>query len=93
MSKSILQTERVCWFCGTTYNLHKHHVIYGRGNRAKSEHYGLTVYLCQPHHTAALEGVHFNAERDLELKKYAQKAFEARYGHEKFMEEFGKNYL
>lgn len=34
-----------------------------------------------------------NRERDLLLKKYAQKIFEEEYGHEKFMEVFKRNYL
>ena len=49
--------------------------------------------MCQPHHRDSKEGVHFNKDLDLELKKLAQKRFEEKYGHEKFMAIFGKNYL
>ena len=34
-----------------------------------------------------------NHERDMILKKYAQKVFETEYGREKFIEIFHKNYL
>lgn len=27
--KSILQSDKECFMCGTTYNLERHHVIFG----------------------------------------------------------------
>jgi len=91
--KSIIQTEKECYFCGIPYNLHRHHIIYGTANRKQSEKYGLTVWLCQSHHTGCA-GVHFNRELDLHLKKLAQKRFEAEYGANiTFREVFGRNYL
>lgn len=93
MAKSIISDYKECYFCQTTYNLHKHH-IFGGANRKKSEHYGLWVYLCEGHHNMDLkEGVHYNKKRDKELKQLAQSIFESKYSHEEFMEEFGKNYL
>lgn len=53
----------------------------------------MQVYLCANHHNMSANGVHMNRERDLLLKKYAQKIFEEEYGHEKFMEVFKRNYL
>ena len=39
------------------------------------------------------KGVHFNRELDMRIKQDMQRAFEAKHGHDKFMEVFGKNYL
>ena len=91
--KSIIQSEKECFVCGTTYNLHDHHIIYGTSNRKQSEKYGLKVWLCQEHHTGNA-GVHFNRDLDLHLKKLAQEHFEAEFGaNTSFREVFGKNYL
>ena len=38
-------------------------------------------------------GVHNNPDLDHKLKADAQRAFEAKYGHKKFMDVFGKNYI
>lgn len=80
-----------CWVCGSTYNIHKHHIFGGR-NRKMSDKYDMTVNLCQNHHTG-LNGVHFNKLLDIQLKQQFQTHFEALYGHEKFMKIFGRNYL
>ena len=93
MSKSIISNERKCVVCGTTLNLHRHHVFYGVANRPKAEHWGCWVYLCARHHNMSNEGVHFNHELDLSLKKYVQTEFEKKYGHDKYMEVFGRNWL
>lgn len=91
--KSIMQDEKQCFLCGTTLNLHCHHILYGTANRKQSEKYGLKVWLCQEHHTGNT-GVHFNKTLDLHLKKLAQEKFNAVYGANKsFLEVFGKNYL
>ena len=37
--------------------------------------------------------LHDHGDGDLMLEQLAQKHFEKLYGHDKFMEEFGKNYL
>jgi len=91
--KSILQTIDACWVCGDTRNLHTHEVFYGTANRKKSIQYGLQVRLCGRHHNLSNEGVHFDDVLDTQLKMFAQKKFEEKYGHEKFMEVFKKNYL
>ncbi len=93
MKKITLQSEKRCFFCGTTRNLHHHEVFYGTANREKSIKWGCQVYLCGPHHNLSTEGVHFNKKRDLQLKQFAQREFEKLYGHDKFMEVFKKNYL
>jgi hypothetical protein len=45
------------------------------------------------HHEHGRESPHGNAKVDLKLKQIAQTAFEEQYGHDKWMEEFGKNFL
>ena len=76
MSKSIISNEHYCLICGTTQNLHKHHIFFGSANRKKSEKYGCWCYLCGKHHNLSNEGVHFNKDLDNRLKKMTQKKFE-----------------
>ena len=93
MAKSIIQKEKECFVCKTTYCLEEHHCIYGTANRKLSEKYGLKVWLCHEHHTGT-HGVHFNKDLDTHLKKLAQETFETKYGaNKRFTEVFGKNYL
>lgn len=97
--KSIIQDTKECYLCRYLYdfentmNLQEHHCIHGTANRVLSEQYGLKVHLCINHHTAGIGAVHKNREYDLILIKIAQKKFEEKYGHNKFMEVFKKNYL
>ena len=91
--KSIIQSEKKCYVCGTTYNLHDHHIFFGTANRKQSEKYGMKVWLCQEHHTGNA-GVHFNKGLDLHLKKLAQEHFEAKFGAKnEFRSIFGRSYL
>lgn len=93
MSKSIMQSEKECYITHSTTGLHKHH-IYGGANRNKSEKWGCWVYLRHEWHNTSNLGVHCgNTALDLELKQLCQMQFEKIYGHEKFMQEFGRNYL
>ena len=93
MSKSIISNDRVCWVCGTPLDLHRHHV-YGGPNRGLSEAMGCWVYLCARHHNMSNEGVHFNHDLDVLLKKQTQRRWEEIYGDtEKFRIIFGKSYL
>lgn len=90
---SILQQEKECFFCGSRVGLESHHCIHGTANRKNSEKYGLKVWLCQNHHTGN-DGVHRRREKDLELIKLSQKAFEAQYGdRDAFRAIFGKSWL
>ena len=99
MSKSIMQQDKECYLCRYLYdhenliNLQVRHCIHGTANRALSELYGLKVYLCINHHTAGINAVHKDRNMDLILIKIAQRKFEEKYGHDKFMEVFKKNYL
>lgn len=94
MSKSIISNEPECLICGTTFNLHRHHIFFGHGYRGLSEKWGCWVYLCARHHNMSNKGVHFNKALDLKLKQQAQKAWEYQHGsREDFMRIFGRNYL
>lgn len=90
--KSIVQSDKECYICECRNALEKHHIFFG-ANRSISEKHGMTVWLCTKHHRDAREGVHFNKELNLQLKRIGQRAFEHKYSHEKFIQEFGRNYL
>ena len=67
-------------------------MFFGVGNRKLSDKYGLIVGLCYNHHRGN-EGVHFNRELDLELKRYAQEKFTEMYSQDEYLALFGRNYL
>ena len=98
---SVLHSKgsRTCYLCvmlHDNWNEHRildEHHVFGGPNRKNSEEYGLKVYLCHNHHIYGPEAVHNNAEIRHELQRIAQREFEKRYGHAKFMEVFGRNYL
>ena len=91
---SIIQKSKKCFVCETEYGLECHHIIYGTANRKQSDKYGLTVWLCNYHHTGSNQSVHHNKELDMHLKKLAQRKFEQVHGNRRdFMNAFGKNYL
>lgn len=89
----IVEDLKHCLVCGTSFNIHIHHCIYGSANRKKSEKYGLIVPLCAKHHNMSNEGVHFNKELDIKLKQLAQKRFMEVYPNENFLDIFKRNYL
>lgn len=100
--KSILQSkaDRKCYLCillegnWTTYTyLEEHHIFFSKHQRALSEKYGLKVYLCLSHHRNGPLAVHNNQKYRRMLEAKGQQAFEALYGHKRFMEVFGENYL
>lgn len=93
MSRSILSNEKECLVCGTTYNIHKHHIFYGRANRKLSEKWGCWCYLCARHHNLSTEGVHFNHPLDLKLKQHCQQVFEQDHTRQEFRAIFGKSWL
>lgn len=77
-----------CYLCGQTGTLHRHHCLHGSRRKA-ADKYDLTVYLCPECHTR----LHDHGEKDMYLKQLAQAHFEDRFGHKRYMEVFGKNYL
>ena len=91
--KSIIQRgDPRCFLCGRVTGLQLHHVMSGTANRRLSDQYGLVVWLCMDHHTGP-DGVHMDRKKGDSLKRLAQIAFEARHGHDEWMNVFRKNYL
>lgn len=91
--KSIMQKTKKCYVCGTTYNLHKHHIFYGMSNRKNSEKHGCWCWLCALHHNASGYGVHFDKALDEEIKKRTQRKFEQTHSRNEFMQIFGRSWL
>ena len=87
-----MQSQKECYITGSTQGLHKHHVFFGSRRKA-SDKWGCWVWLRYDWHNGSNYGVHFNHELDMRLKCETQERFEQLYGHEKFFEVFGKNYL
>lgn len=89
---------RKCFLCGkngANDRLERHH-IFGGAYRDKSEKYGLVVDLCgNSCHRNGEKSAHRNAKTALFLHQYAQKKVMQEQGwtKEKFIQEFGKNYL
>lgn len=83
---------RQCHICGSCGWIETHHV-FGGANRKTSERFGMKVDLCHWCHNEPPNGVHFNRENDLRLKREYQALFEAEQGHEAFIRLFGRNYL
>ena len=93
MSKSIIQKDRdKCFVCGDIQGLEEHHIFQGC-NRKNSEKYGLKMMLCHRCHNEPPEGAHYNDYLRRELHAVGQIAFEKKYGHEKFMQVFGMDYI
>lgn len=92
MSKSIMQENKECYITGSISGLHRHHVMHGP-HRRKAEKWGCWCYLRWDWHNGASYGVHHNHAQDVRLKQDCQSRFEQLYGHEKWMEVFGRNYL
>ena len=82
-------TERTSVFC------HRHEVFFGTANRKKSIKDGLVVFLTPKKHNMSNEGVHFNHEFNIYLKKIGEQAWCDYYGKtiEDFIKEYGRNYL
>ena len=92
--KSIISNEPVCIVCGTTQDLHRHHIFYGLPNRKKSETWGCWCYLCAAHHNFSNEGVHYNRKLDQSLKESCQAEWEKRFGsREDFIKTFGRSWI
>jgi hypothetical protein len=79
-----------CRYTGQPY-AETHEVFYGNGKRQLSIKYGMQVKVSNDIHSDIhrypLKGL------DLDLKKEFQGIFESKYGHSKFMQLFGRNYL
>ncbi len=87
-----MQSEKVCYITGDTYNLAEHHIYPGK-NRKASEKHGFKVWLRADWHNMADYGVHFDKELDLRLRRECQAKFEETHSREEFMAIIGRNYL
>ena len=85
---------RKCYVCGTTSNLHNHHIFFGSNRKNSDKYECCQVTLCQEHHEGTY-GVHgmYGHELDMELKRKAQKEFEETHTREEFVKIFGRSYL
>lgn len=92
MADSIMQKEKACFITGSTTQLCRHH-IYASGRRKAAEEWGCWVWLRWDWHTGAEYSVHQNRDLDIRLKQQCQERFEKLYGHNKFMEVFGKSWI
>lgn len=86
--QSIIQTDKVCYLCGSVDSLQLHHCIHGN-NRSRADKDGLTVWLCVRCHT----NLHQRGWNDMALKRIAEAAWCRRYGSEEdFIKRYGKSY-
>lgn len=92
---SIIQSEKRCFNCGNPYNLHLHHIFFGK-NRKNADKDGLTCYLCLWCYEGK-NGVHGKNghELDMKIKREAEKRWCEYYNKTKqdFIEKYGRNYL
>ena len=92
--KSIIQKNKECYVCKTTYNLHLHHIYYGSANRKISDKNGFVVYLCQYHHEGTY-GVHGKngKELNMKLKQECEKKYEENHTKEEFISLIGRSFI
>lgn len=90
--KSIMQADKVCYFCSRTTGLEKHHVFAGVANRKISERCGLWVWLCHECHTGK-DGAQYDINKNLYLKMDAQMAYERTHTRKEWMKIIGRSYL
>lgn len=91
--KSIMQSTKECYICGTTRWLQLHHVYFGK-NRQNSDKNGFVCWLCEAHHTGTY-GVHgkMGDYLDKKLKRECQEIYERTHSREEFRKIIGKSYL
>ena len=89
MAESILQTEKECFLTGSRVQLDQHHVYHGP-RREAADRWGCWVWL---RHDVHMRLHSRDPGTDQMLKRVCQERFEEMYGHEKFMEVFGKSYI
>lgn len=80
--------ERRCYLCGRVGALQVHHCQHGI-RRKKAIVFDLTVFLCPECHMR----LHDQGVGDLYLQQISQQYFEQQFGHDEWMNQFGKNYL
>lgn len=97
----VMPLRNRCCVCGSDKLVATHEIFYGTANRKKSIEDGMLVNLCGNHHNLSSNGVHYDKELDLKLKKIGQQKWEQVYGktdgettpREQFIKRYGKSYL
>jgi hypothetical protein len=94
LDKSIMVDDKEhCVFCFNGL-VEEHHIFFGTSDRPIAEKYGLTVPLCNKHHTEGPDSPHRNRIVDLALKCWAQTVYEQKIGdRDSFRREFKRSYL
>lgn len=92
MKKSIMQDEKKCFVtgAGAEWGLDQHHCFHGTANRKMADKWGCWIWLRRDIHRELHDR---NKALDHMIERACQEKFEELYGHEKFMQVFGKNYL
>lgn len=92
LKSCIQENTNECYFCGSTRNLHHHHIFNG-SNRHYSEQYKemCVIRLCARHH----ELIHKDQTLDLAIKKKAEQLMldNLNWTQEDFIKVFHKNYI
>ena len=89
--RSIIQNERTCLICGSSYT-EVHHIFFGTSNRKVSDKNGFIAFLCPEHHRGNISP-HHDRETDLRLKELCQREYEKTHTRQEFIELIGKSYL
>ena len=90
----LLRDKYQCQGCGNVSSLEVHHVFYGNNRKFSDKYEECMVTLCHKcHHGIHSIGKLENRELDNKLKQMCQRRFEEQYGHERFIQECGQNYL
>lgn len=89
MTDSIMQTEKRCFITGYEGELDIHHCFHGIRRKA-AEKWGCWCWLRHDIHMRLHDS---GKALDKALEMECQRRFEALYGHQKFMDVFGKSYL
>lgn len=84
-----MQDDKYCYITGKTQGLDQHHCFTGIRRKA-ADKWGCWCWLAHDVHMALHSS---KPELADQLRRECQERFEELYGHEKFMEVFGKNYL
>lgn len=94
LKKSIMVDDKEhCVFCFDS-NIEEHHIFFGTADRSLSEECGLTVPLCNKHHTGGVDCPHKNRIIDLALKCWGQTVYEQKIGdRDSFRRKFKRSYL
>lgn len=93
--KSIIQSEKVCYRTGATFDLEEHHVYGGNPNRKLSEKYGLKIWLKADYHRNTKHSIHMNKEFREQVQRDVQLIAMKHYGWtvDDFRQIFGRSFI